>query len=101
MKSVIKTSILGLLGLILCTSTLDAQNLKGLKINQLSDQQMTQVWQQFSGSGMSESDAVKMMVKNGLNPNEVGPLKNRLVSLQTSQKKSKLNTLAYLICVFY
>ena len=88
-KLVVKTSILALLGLILFSSSLSAQNLKGLKVNQLSDQQMTQVWQQFSGSGMSESEAVKMMVKNGLNPNEVGPLKNRLVSLQTSQKKLK------------
>jgi hypothetical protein len=60
-KLVVKTSILALLGLILFSSTLSAQNLKGLKVNQLSDQQMTQVWQQFSGSGMSESDAVKMI----------------------------------------
>jgi hypothetical protein len=88
-KLVVKTSILALLGLILFSSTLSAQNLKGLKVNQLSDQQMTQVWQQFSGSGLSETDAVKMMVKNGLNPNEVGPLKSRLVSLQSGQKKSK------------
>ena len=66
--------------------SLQAQDLKNLRINQLSDQQMMQIWQQFSSKGMSESEAMKMMVQKGLGPNEVGLFKKRLVGLQASQK---------------
>ncbi len=66
--------------------SLQAQDLKSLRINQLSDQQMMQIWQQFSSKGMSESEAMKMMVQKGLGPNEVGLFKKRLVGLQASQK---------------
>ncbi len=66
--------------------SLQAQDLKSLRINQLSDQQMMQIWQQFSSKGMTESEAMKMMVQKGLGPNEVGLFKKRLVGLQASQK---------------
>ncbi len=66
--------------------SLQAQDLKNLRINQLSDQQMMQIWQQFSSKGISESEAMKMMVQKGLGPNEVGLFKKRLVGLQASQK---------------
>ena len=78
---------------IFLVGSLGAQDLKNLKINQLSDQQMMQVWQQFSAKGMSESEAMKMMVKKGLGPNEVGMFKKRLVGIQAAQK-SKFGTSA-------
>ena len=78
---------------IFLVGSLGAQDLKNLKINQLSDQQMMQVWQQFSAKGMSESEAMKMMVKKGLCPNEVGMFKKRLVGIQAAQK-SKFGTSA-------
>ena len=78
---------------ILFVGSLAAQDLKNLKINQLSDQQMMQVWQQFSAKGMSESEAMKMMVQKGLGPNEVGMFKKRLVGIQAAQK-SKFGTSA-------
>lgn len=71
---------------IFIVGSLQAQDLKNLRINQLSDQQMMQIWQQFSSKGMSESEAMKMMVQKGLGPNEVGLFKKRLVGLQSSQK---------------
>lgn len=71
---------------ILFVGSLSAQDLKNLKINQLSDQQMMQVWQQFSAQGMTESEAMKMMVQKGLGPNEVGMFKKRLVGIQAAQK---------------
>ena len=71
---------------ILFIGSLSAQDLKNLKINQLSDQQMMQVWQQFSAKGMTESEAMKMMVQKGLGPNEVGMFKKRLVGIQAAQK---------------
>ena len=78
---------------ILFVGSVAAQDLKNLKINQLSDQQMMQVWQQFSAKGMSESEAMKMMVQKGLGPNEVGMFKKRLVGIQAAQK-SKFGTSA-------
>ena len=78
---------------ILFVGSLGAQDLKNLKINQLSDQQMMQVWQQFSAKGMTESEVMKMMVKKGLGPNEVGMFKKRLVGIQAAQK-SKFGTSA-------
>ena len=76
---------------IFLVGSLGAQDLKNLKINQLSDQQMMQVWQQFSAKGMTESEAMKMMVQKGLGPNEVGMFKKRLVGIQAAQK-SKFGT---------
>jgi hypothetical protein len=66
--------------------SIQAQDLKGIKINQLSDQQMMQVWQQFSSKGMSESEAIKTLVQKGLSPTEVGVFKRRILGLQEMQK---------------
>ncbi len=71
---------------ILFVGSVCAQDLKNLKINQLSDQQMMQIWQQFSAKGITESEAIKMMVQKGLGPNEVGMFKKRLVGIQAAQK---------------
>ena len=68
-----------------------AQDVSTLKVSQLSDQQVIQIWQQFSANGMSESDAMKALVKRGLKPSDVTAFKKRLVSLQASTK-SKFNT---------
>ncbi len=65
---------------------LRAQNMNNAKINQYSDQQIMQLWQQAAESGLSESDAMKLLVKKGLKPSEVGQFKKRLVGLQTANK---------------
>jgi len=49
------------LAIFACTAHLQAQELKNIKTSQLSDQQMMQIWQQFSSKGMSESEAMKMI----------------------------------------
>jgi protein involved in polysaccharide export with SLBB domain len=76
-------------------TTIQAQDLKGIKIGQLSDQQMMQVWQQYSAKGMSESEAMKAMIQKGLSPTEVGAFKRRLLSLQEMQK-SKFSAKAFI-----
>jgi hypothetical protein len=63
-----------------------AQNLNNSRINQFSDQQVMQLWQQASENGLSETDAMKLLVKKGLKPNEVSQFKKRLVGLQSSKK---------------
>ncbi len=61
------------------------------KVNQMSDQQIIQIWQQSQKAGLSESDAMKMLVKKGMNPSEVNNFKKRLVQLQGGSK-SKFST---------
>ena len=63
-----------------------AQNLNNSRINQFSDQQVMQLWQQAAESGLSETDAMKLLVKKGLKPSEVSQFKKRLVGLQTTKK---------------
>ena len=79
--------ILPVLALVLLIfQSTNAQNVSNARISQFSDQQIMQLWQQASANGMSESDAVKMLVKKGLKPAEVDQFKKRLVNLQSSQK---------------
>ncbi|MEK7200012.1 MAG: polysaccharide biosynthesis/export family protein, partial [Bacteroidota bacterium] len=61
------------------------------KVSQLSDQQIMQIWQQTQKAGISESDAIKLLVKKGMDPSEVNNFKRRLVQLQGSNK-SKFGT---------
>ena len=82
----VRTICLLSISIIALVGTLQAQNLKSIKVNQLSDQQMMQVWQQFSAKGMSESEAMRTMIQKGLSPNEVGTFKKRLLGLQEMQK---------------
>ena len=70
---------------------INAQDISSLKVSQLSDQQVIQIWQQFAVNGVSESDAMKALVKRGLKPADVTAFKKRLVGLQSSTK-SKFNT---------
>ncbi len=66
-----------------------AQNTDGLssmKVGQMSDQQIMQIWQQAQKAGLSETDAMNMLVRKGLNPSEVNGFKKRLVQLQSSSK---------------
>ena len=85
-----KYYILFLLSLtLLGTTTLFAQDLSGAsfgKSGQMSDQQIMQLWQQAQKSGMSESDAMKMLVRQGMSPSQVNTFKKRLVELQGSSK---------------
>lgn len=63
------------------------------RIGQLSDQQLTQLWQQTQKEGMSESDVMKVLVQKGLSMGEVNEIKKRIVGLQASNpaKFSKKN----------
>ena len=65
------------------------------KTSQMSDQQIMQIWQQAQKSGMSESDAMSLLVKRGLPSSEVNSFKKRLLQLQNGSKSksgvSKIN----------
>ena len=55
--------------LIACATLVSAQQKTmttgQMNINQLSDQQIIQIWQQAQKSGMSESEAISSLVKQG------------------------------------
>jgi len=82
--------------ILLFAQQLNAQNsnspsISTGKVSQMSDQQIMQLWQQAQKSGMSESDAMSLLVKKGLSGTEVNSFKKRLVQLQSSSK-SKFST---------
>lgn len=61
-------------------------SLKNVKVNQLSDQQIVQIWQQFQQSGVSEMEAMNMLKQKGMSDVEISNLRMRVAQLQTSNK---------------
>lgn len=63
----------------------------GFKVNQLTDQQILQIWNQTQRNGISESDAIKLLVKRGLDPTEVNSFKRRILMIQQSNRSKISN----------
>jgi len=84
MKRVIYITLVLLL-CFLATDTMAQRKIES--VGQLSDQQLIQLWQQTQKQGMSESDAMKELVKRGMSVSDVAEFKRRLVRLQASDKK--------------
>jgi protein involved in polysaccharide export with SLBB domain len=61
-------------------------NLKNVKVNQLSDQQIVQIWQQFQQSGASEMDAMNILKQKGMSDVEANNLRLRITQMQTNNK---------------
>ena len=61
-------------------------NLKNVKVNQLSDQQIVQIWQQFQKSGVSEMEAMEILKQKGMSDAEVTNLRLRVSQMQTANK---------------
>lgn len=76
---------------LLIAKSTNAQNVSNARISQFSDQQIMQLWQQAIGDGLSESDAMRVLVKKGLRPSEVVQFKKRLVGMQSSKKSKFTN----------
>ena len=84
--------ILPVLALVLLIfQSTNAQNVSNARISQFSDQQIMQLWQQAIGGGLSESDAMRALVKKGLKPSEVIQFKKRLVGMQSTKKSQFTN----------
>ena len=65
---------------------MNATNLSSAKVDDLSDQELTQLWQQIQRSGLSEKDAISLLVRRGFPTSEVAALKKRLAIMQTRSK---------------
>ncbi len=61
-------------------------NLKNVKVNQLSDQQIVQIWQQFQKSGVSELEAMEILKQKGMSDAEATNLRLRVAQMQTVNK---------------
>ena len=62
--------------------------LPNMKLDQLSDQQIMQIWQKSKNSGASESDGLSQLVNMGMDPSEINAFKKRLLKIQSISKVS-------------
>ena len=65
--------------------------IQNVKVNQLSDEQITQIWKKFQDSGVPEDQAYKIMIQKGLPAGEAEEFKNR-VTLLGLNKKPAINS---------
>jgi protein involved in polysaccharide export with SLBB domain len=73
--------------------SVNATNLSSSKVDDLSDQELTQLWQQIQRSGLSEKEALNLLVRRGFPTSEVPALKKRLVMIQTRGKSGSKQSL--------
>jgi len=60
---------------------LSGRDLSNVKVNQLTDEQITQAWKQVQDKGLSEEDAYKYLLQNGMSTDQVEQLKERITIL--------------------
>ncbi len=58
-----------------------------VKASQMSDDQIMQAWQQSQRMGLSESDAMSLLMKQGMSASEIDNFKKRLAQAQASKSK--------------
>jgi protein involved in polysaccharide export with SLBB domain len=67
-------------------------NIQKVKVAQLSDEQITQVWNKLKESGVSEEEAYKLMQQRGMDPIEVDIFKKRVALLGLNKKSAPVST---------
>ncbi len=85
-------------GLLLTVSQGNAQTAPGsLKTSQMSDEQIMQAWQQTQRLGLSENDAMSLLMKQGMSASEIDNFKKRLAQAQAMKTKPlpKKDTVVY------
>jgi protein involved in polysaccharide export with SLBB domain len=73
------------------SQTISTDNLQNLKVSQLSDQQVLDVWSRLQASGVSEEVAYQQAMQRGLPATEVEAFKLRLAQLQSTGAKSRMS----------
>jgi len=73
-------------------SNLSIDKISSTKVSSLSDEQITQLYQAAQAKGMSEDDIVKYLFQNGMPPDQIEQLKNRITLLGLDSKTSKKNS---------
>jgi hypothetical protein len=52
--------------------------LQAIKVNQLSDSQITEAWKKIEDLGLTEKDAYKLLEQKGMDPIEINLFKERI-----------------------
>ncbi|KQS37811.1 SLBB domain-containing protein [Pedobacter sp. Leaf194] len=73
----------------LLAQAISTDNLSKVKVEQLSDAQILEISKRFESSGISEADAIKILVSKGMDPAEVDKYKERLAQVQSGGKTAK------------
>ncbi len=63
--------------------------MQNVKVNQLSDEHITQLWKKLRDSGVPETEAYKMMVEKGVPPDQVQAFKDRVTLLGLNKSQNK------------
>lgn len=69
-------------------------NIQNVKISQLSDDQITEIWKKIQDSGLSEDQAYKLMLQKGLPEDQVEAFKERVMLLGLNSKDGSKKTLS-------
>jgi len=82
---------------IICTTQAIAQmptveQLQAVKVDQLSDGQITTVWQRLKGTGLADSEIYSQLLKRGMPGVQIQALKDRVTLLGLNGKKSGANS---------
>ena len=67
-------------------------NIQNVKISQLSDDQITELWKKIQDSGVSEDQAYKLMIQKGLPEDQVQAFKDRVTLLGLNSKTGSKKT---------
>lgn len=76
----------------LSAQTISTDNLSKVRVEQLSDAQILEISKRFEASGISEAEAIKILVAKGMDPAEVDKYKERLAEVQSGGKTTKNTT---------
>jgi protein involved in polysaccharide export with SLBB domain len=66
-------------------------NIQNVKVDQLSDEQITLIWNKLKESGVPEAEAYKMMQEKGMDPIEVDLFKKRVTLLGLNKKTAPVS----------
>ncbi len=85
-----------LTGLVLSFQQSRAQSisldkLQNIKVNQLSDAQISEAWQKIQDLGLAEQEAYKLMEQKGMDPIEVNLFKQRIGLLGLNKSGTKIS----------
>ncbi|HEY1063507.1 MAG TPA: hypothetical protein VGE44_17575, partial [Daejeonella sp.] len=58
--------------------SISLDKLQNIKVNQLSDAQISEAWKKIQDLGLAEQDAYKLMEQKGMDPIEVNLFKQRI-----------------------
>lgn len=83
--------LLGMMAFSFAAQSQMPSNLKNIKVNQLSDQQIVQIWQQFQRSGVSEMEAMNILKQKGMSDVEATNLRLRIAQLQKSNPNASIS----------